>query len=153
MTPARIWALLGAAALLVAMVTPLVKAGVAHPYRRLPPPTVSYRPYAAASLARLTVARDVFRSTRRPASVAYDQQRAALPEAPQAPKPALMLVGIVAGADATAVIEGLPGVEGARVLRVGDVVSGIRVVRIESDHVRLAGMDTVWVLRVREPWR
>jgi hypothetical protein len=69
------------------------------------------------------------------------------------PKPALALLGLIAGAEPTAVIEGLPGVEGSRVVRVGDVVSGVRVVRIGVDHVRLVGMDTVWVLKVREPWR
>jgi hypothetical protein len=86
--------------------------------------------------------------------VSYDPQRATAPaEANQVPKPALALLGLVAGAEATAVIEGLPGVEGGRVVRVGDVVSGVRVVRIAADHVRLAGMDTTWVLKVREPWK
>jgi len=114
----------------------------------------SARPYAADSLARRAVARDVFRSARRASATAYDPQRAAAPvEAAQPPKPVLVLLGLVAGAEATAVIEGLPGVEGPRVVRVGDVVSGVRVVRIAADHVRLVGMDTVWVLRVREPWK
>jgi hypothetical protein len=148
------WVLLGAGALALSMGMPLPKAGVPGPDRPLPPPTASYRRYAVDSLAHLTVARDVFRSARRPSSVAYDPQRAVAPvESNQPPKPALALVGIVAGPEPTAVIEGLPGVDGARVMRVGDLVSGVRVMRIASDHVRLAGMDTVWVLRVREPWK
>jgi hypothetical protein len=63
------------------------------------------------------------------------------------------LLGLVTGAEATAVIEGFPGVEGARVVRVGDVVAGLRVKQIASDRVVIVGMDTTWVLKVREPWR
>ena len=50
-------------------------------------------------------------------------------------------------------VEGIPGVEGSRVLRVGDVVSGLKVKRIEADRVVIVGMDTTWVLKVREPWK
>jgi hypothetical protein len=72
-------------------------------------------------------------------------------EAP--PKPTLVLVGIVAGLDPTAVIEGFPGIEGSRVVRVGDVVAALRVRSIGPIGVRITGMDTVWTLTVREPWR
>jgi hypothetical protein len=65
----------------------------------------------------------------------------------------LALVGLVAGIEASAVIEGLPGIEGARVVRVGDVVAGLRVKQIVSDRVTIVGMDTTWILRVREPWK
>jgi hypothetical protein len=148
------WVLLGAGAVILSVGMPLAKASVRGPDRPLPPPTAPYRSYAVDSLAHLTVAGDLFRSARRPASLAYDPQRAAAPiDVVQAPKPILALVGLVAGGEATAVIEGFPGVEGVRVVREGDLVSGVRVVRIASDHVRLVGMDTVWVLRVREPWR
>jgi len=51
------------------------------------------------------------------------------------------------------VIEGFPGVESARVVRVGDVVAGLRVKQIGGDHVTIVGMDTTWTLKVREPWR
>jgi hypothetical protein len=100
------------------------------------------------------VSRDVFRSARRAAAIGYDPQRAAVPaEGNQVPKAALTLVGLVAGAEPTAIIEGFPGVEGSRVVRPGDQVSGIKVLAIMRDRVRLAGMDTVWVLQVREPWK
>jgi len=99
------------------------------------------------------VSRDVFRSARRPSPIVYDPQRAAAPvEINQPPKPALALVGIVAGPEPTAVIEGFPGIEGGRVVRAGDVVSGLRVKRIDGDRVVIVGMDTTWVLKVREPW-
>jgi len=99
------------------------------------------------------VSRDVFRSARRPSPIVYDLQRAAAPvEINQPPKPAMALVGIVAGPEPTAVIEGFPGIEGGRVVRAGDVVSGLRVKRIDGDRVVIVGMDTTWVLKVREPW-
>jgi len=119
-----------------------------------PSPSLSAPPYPADSLADVVVARDVFRAGRRPAGVAYSPSVAA--EAAPAfalPKPALLLVGVVHGADPTAVIEGFPGVEGGRVVRVGDRVGDLRVVGIAADRVRIVGMDTVWVLKVREPWR
>lgn len=122
-----------------------------------PRPSLSapVRPYPADSLARATVARDVFRVARRPARVTYDPKRAATPAVPETrpPKPVLALVGMVAGAEPTAVVEGFPGVGGARVVRVGDVIAGLRVARIGVTDVRIAGMDTVWVLQVREPWK
>lgn len=110
--------------------------------------------YAADSLAQATISGDLFRAGRRPAPVAYDparSQQAVVAEVP--PKPVLLLVGIVAGTEPTAVIEGFPGIEGSRVSRVGDVVAGLRIQRIDTRGVRVAGMDTVWVLKVREPWQ
>ncbi len=107
---------------------------------------------AAESVAAV-VARDPFRIGRRPLLPAYDPLRLAEQLAPQAPKPTLRLVGLVSGADPSAVIEGLPGVEGSRVLRVGDVVAGLSVKRISGTHVVIVGMDTTWVLEVREPWK
>lgn len=101
------------------------------------------------------VARDPFRLMRRPTDVAYDPLRLAEQMAPPAPKPVLRLVGIVweGGRDPTALVEGLPSIEGVRVVRVGDVAAGLRVHSIASDQVRIVGMDTAWVLKVREPWR
>jgi hypothetical protein len=105
------------------------------------------------SLAPALVARDPFRATRRPAEVAYDPVRVALPVPSEAvQKPALVLVGIVSGTVPEAVLEGLPGIEGSRLVHVGDLVAGLLVKRIERDRVVITGMDTVWTLRVREPW-
>jgi len=107
---------------------------------------------AAESVAAI-VSRDPFRIGRRPLLPAYDPLRLAEQLAPQAPKPTLRLVGLVSGADASAVIEGLPGVEGSRVLRVGDVVAGLSVKKISGNQVVIVGMDTTWVLEVGEPWK
>ncbi len=147
------WVLAGALALSYAVTVPVVESAQVDPLRRLSPSSAVLRAYPADSLGRLSVSRDLFRSTRRPASVAYDPQRAVAPvEMNQPPKASLALVGLLGGAEATAVIEGFPGVEGSRVVRAGDVVSGLRVARIAADRVVIVGMDTTWVLKVREPW-
>ncbi len=144
----------GVGALLWAATASLVTVPGAHAPRFHTPSRTSARPYPVDSLARLAVSRPLFRASRRPSSVAYDPQRAVAPvESNQPPKPALALVGIVAGPEPSAVIEGFPGVEGSRVVRAGDVVSALRVKRVEGDRVVIVGMDTTWVLKVREPWK
>ena len=107
---------------------------------------------AAESVATI-VSRDPFRIGRRPLLPAYDPLRLAEQLAPPPPKPTLILVGVVNGLEPSAVIEGLPGVEGARVMRVGDTVAGLKIEKITSSRVVIAGMDTTWVLEVREPWK
>ena len=48
--------------------------------------------------------------------------------------------------------EGLPGVVGSRLLQVGDTIGGLRVRRIGMAEVVLAGLDTMWTLKMRRPW-
>jgi hypothetical protein len=118
--------------------------------RLAPTPTLSARA-VPDSLVRRIVSRDPFRPDRRPSPVAYDPTRAGQPIVAPPPKPTLVLVGVVQGTDPTAVIEGLPGIEGPRVVRVGDVIGGLTVRAIATDGVRVVGLDTVWVLKVRKP--
>lgn len=110
---------------------------------------------APDSLARLVNAQAPFRSSRTPAAVAYDPDRglARMPETPPVPRPQLTLAGIVSEREPSAVIEGLPGVGGARVVRVGDVFGGLKVRRIGRDRVVITGLDTTWNLSVKEPWK
>ncbi|HEX5387135.1 MAG TPA: hypothetical protein VFW66_10570 [Gemmatimonadales bacterium] len=109
------------------------------------------------SLLRAAAAKAPFRASRTPASVPYDPARASQPAAPAAPpmpKPALTLSGLVwGGRTPAAVIEGIPGTDGSRVLRAGETVNGIRVRRIRRDGVVLSGLDTTWTLTVRVPWK
>jgi hypothetical protein len=128
----------------------------------LPPPTetrvVDPPPaprIAAESLGRPAVARDPFRFARRPVAVAYDPMRIGQAPVPTPPKPMLMLVGIVwdGGKDPTALLEGLPGTDGPRSLRTGEVVNALHVKRIDRDRVVIVGLDTTWTLTVREPWK
>jgi hypothetical protein len=78
---------------------------------------------------------------------------ASAPPAPSAPKPVLVLSGIVWGPEPTAVLEGIPGVEGARVVRRLDRVGALAVRSIQRDRVIVTGLDTTWTLQVKEPWK
>lgn len=97
--------------------------------------------------------RDPFRIGHRPSLPAYDPLRLAEQLAPPPPRPALVLVGVMEGVDPSAVIEGFPGVEGARVVRVGDVIGQLAITKVGTGRVVITGMDTTWVLEVREPWK
>ena len=128
--------------------------------KAVPPPRVerttssrSTLAYPAESLGRVVVGRDPFRATRRQALTPYNPIAAATPEAPPAPKPVLALTGIVWGEVPEAVLEGFPGTDGPRVVRQGETVAGLRIRAIERSHVIVAGLDTLWTLTVREPWR
>jgi hypothetical protein len=105
------------------------------------------------SLARVVILRTPFRAARKPAPVAFDPNPPAAPAVPAGPKPLLTLSGIVWGGDPTAVLQGIPGIEGSKVVRRGDVVGGIRVSRIDRERVWLTGLDTAWTLEVRVPWK
>jgi len=109
----------------------------------------------AESLAPPAVGHDPFRFARRPAAVAYDPLRIGQPPVPTASKPVLTLLGIVwdGGKDPTALLEGLPGLDGPRSVRIGDVVNALHVKRIDRDRVMIVGLDTTWTLTVREPWK
>ena len=50
----------------------------------------------------------------------------------------------------TALVEGFAGIDGARVVRRGDVVGDLRVKDIRRDRVVIVGRDTVWTLTVKE---
>ena len=120
-------------------------------------PAASYSPTVAAvtpESLRVLISRDPFRVTRRPAATAYDPRRLAEQLASPPPaRPVLTLVGIASSAEPAAVIEGFPGVEGSRVVRVGDVVAGLRIKQIAGGRVVIVGLDTTWGLTVREPWK
>jgi len=105
-------------------------------------------PSSVDSLGALAVDRDPFRLTRAPATTAYSVERQTQPAIPLPPKPALALVGIVweGGHNPTAVLTGVPGIEGNRVVRTGDVVAGLRVRQVLATSVRITGMDTAWTL-------
>jgi len=38
-------------------------------------------------------------------------------------------------------------------MRVGDSIGGFQVKQIRNGRVTIGGMDTTWVLEVREPWK
>jgi hypothetical protein len=98
--------------------------------------------------------RFVFRARRQGTHVAYDPAKlasAAMP--PAAPKPGLTVSGIIWSASPAAVLSGIPGLDGSRVVIPGDSIAGLRVKRISAGEVVIAGLDTVWNLHVKEVWR
>ena len=134
---------------------PLVRVVVPPPASAEAVVSTAVSPLEPDSLVHLIVARDPFRVTRQPSHVVYDPVRLAQPATPPAPKPALALVGIVwdSGRDPTALVEGLPGADGPRPVRSGEMIAGLRVRTIKPDRVVITGLDTTWTLTVREPWR
>lgn len=103
------------------------------------------------SLVNFVVRHSPFRPQRRPATLAVNAK--AMRPPPAQPRPTLLLSGLVWGNDPSAVIVGLPGVEGSRVVRRGDLVAGIRVKRIDRDRVWLSGWDTTWALALQQAGR
>jgi hypothetical protein len=105
------------------------------------------------SLAALITRRDPFRMSREPGAVPFNPDAAAdAPPPPRAPRPPLALAGIVLGAEPLALIDGLPGLEGSRVMRVGERAGDYVLRAITADRVVIAGPDTTWTLRVRSQY-
>ena len=101
------------------------------------------------SLAALIVARNVLSPTRSPGPGSEATTVSEVSAPAGAPgRPVLRLTGVLWSASPTAVIEGFPGHTGARILSPGDSIGGYRVLEILSDRVRVAGMDTTWVLQL-----
>ncbi|MEO8032743.1 MAG: hypothetical protein ABI765_17970 [Gemmatimonadota bacterium] len=117
-----------------------------------PNDTVSIEVREKRSVA--AVAHDAFRRNRAPSTHPYDGLAVELarqvPAAPVAPKPLLVLSGIVWGRRPAALIEGVPGQDGSRLMHPGDTAGGIRLRLMTRDKVLLSGFDTTWTLTIRE---
>jgi hypothetical protein len=68
---------------------------------------------------------------------------------PTTPRPNLLLRGILGGPPWDAIIDGVPGREGAVVLRAGQTVNGLAVRSVGRDTVIIRGADTTWTLFLR----
>lgn len=116
----------------------------------VPGPLHSAAPANLLQLARRTTP---FRIGSRPPSVRYGTPPVtAQPAAPAVPRPLLVLTGLVLGQEPAAILEGIPGQEGAVVVRPGDVRGPLRIVSVDSHRVVIRGLDTAWSLQVRQPW-
>jgi hypothetical protein len=122
------------------------------------PTTVSDDSLAAA--ADLVAERDPFRLTHRPASadfrveVTSGQPAYLMP--PTAPRPPLVLKGIVGGPPWQAYLDGVPGREGGVLVARGDTLSTpagpLRIRAIGRDTVVVQAADTTWRLTVKRTW-
>jgi hypothetical protein len=94
--------------------------------------------------------RNLFRPER---ASAEEREATARPPVPGAiaptPRPRLVLRGVLGGPPWDAVIEGIPGREGAIVVRAGQSISGITVRSVHRDTVHVRGFDTTWALTLR----
>jgi hypothetical protein len=98
---------------------------------------------------------DPFRLDRRPAPVRYrpELEGAGAPAPPPSPpKPVLVLRGIVGGPPWDAMIDGIPGRQGAVLVHRGDTLGGLTVSVIQRDTVIIHGADTTWRLSIRRSW-
>ena len=107
----------------------------------------------ADDLIRLARAQTPFRASRRPPSVRFGMASMPVVVVAAVPKPVLRLTGILWGSEPVALLEGVPGQEGAVVVREGESVGALRVIRVERSRVLLSGFDTTWTLTVRQPWQ
>jgi hypothetical protein len=71
---------------------------------------------------------------------------------PAAPKPRLVLRGIIGGPPWDAVLEGIPGSQRSVVVRTGDSIAGLKIRLIRRDTVTVHGLDTTWTLTIARPW-
>lgn len=93
----------------------------------------------------------------RPERAMADEQQAApvamgMPMPPAVNRPRLVLRGVLGGPPWDAVIDGIPGREGAVVIRAGQSVAGVTVRTIRRDTVHARGFDTTWTLTLGRSW-
>jgi hypothetical protein len=73
--------------------------------------------------------------------------------APMTPgRPRLTLRGVLGGPPWDALIEGIPGREGAVVMRAGETQAGVTIRAIRRDTVLARGFDTTWALTLARSW-
>jgi hypothetical protein len=80
------------------------------------------------ALDSVVIRRNAFRADRRPAPVSYDLGGPAPP--PAEPPLPLSVAGVVLGRTRAALLRGLPGLDGVRVLAEGEAAAGVRVLRV-----------------------
>jgi hypothetical protein len=102
-----------------------------------------------AAAANATIDNDPFRLANEPADVRFEPRRVgAPPPAPAAPKIVLVLKAIVGGPPWQAMIDGIPGHQGA-VVRSGDTFDKLVIRRVTRDTVVVQGPDTTWKLTIK----
>lgn len=112
-------------------------------------------PESLTSAVRRIAQHDPFRIDHRPASVSYRPElETTAPASPVSPppRPVLVLAGTVGGPPWAALVEGIPGREGAVLVRAGDVLGTITVRTVKRDTVTIQAQDTVWRLSLKKPW-
>ncbi len=111
----------------------------------------SAAPGLADSLAQAITRRNPFRIHRSPAAVRFAPELAGqpLPPPPPVARANLVLAGVVLGPEPVALIDGLPGTDGTRALRLGERHGDYRLRELSAERAVIAGPDTTYVLPVR----
>jgi len=113
------------------------------------------RAFFAESLVNTVIQGDLFRPERAEPVEQYQpglEHHEMVAPYEEVPRPNLRLVGFIDAARPTALIRGFWGRDYARVVREGETIDGLLIKRIREGRVEVVGMDTVWVLTVRDPW-
>ncbi len=122
------------------------------PQGPVPPVPVAAAHLNGDSIALRVIARNPFRAHRTPAQARFSPDAppgSVPPPMPGPPRPSLTLVGVVLGSDPAALVDGLPGTESTRALRIGESVAGYRLREVSADRAVVVGPDTTYVLQVR----
>jgi hypothetical protein len=127
-------ALMGAGAAFLASRVSLEAPAAVHGPRTASAPWDRHGP--AAGLDSVVIVKNAFRLDRRAAPIPYEPGRAdGPPPPPVEPRPALIVAGVVLGRTRAALLRGLPGTEGVRVLAEGEEAGGVRVLRVADTAV------------------
>lgn len=126
----------------------------------VPPPAqyanvMMFDPEQFAATAEQTAAHDLFRLARKPSDVPFGtpDPPPVPPTPPARPFQSLTLKGILGGPPWQAIFSGVPNHGGNVVARVGDTLTGLRVVRVRRDAVILRGRDTLLTLTLTRAWQ
>jgi hypothetical protein len=111
------------------------------------------RPIATSTAVAAIVEGNPFRLSRRPALIRVGQPIVAgLPTAVAPPpkvRPAMSVRAITGGPPWSALVEGLPQMNGATIVREGWQQGELTITSISRDTVVVAGRDTVWKLTMK----
>jgi hypothetical protein len=125
--------------------------------------TIPVLPTAMLALPRATVdsleqavgdigKRNLFRPERAMADVRSVPTVVGAPMPAISTRPRLLLRGVLGGPPWDALVEGIPGHEGAVVMRAGQTLAGITIRAIHRDTVFVRGLDTTWTLTLGRSW-
>jgi hypothetical protein len=127
------------------------------PARAVAAPPAPVEEDSLESLAATITDGNVFRLARRPTAAAFAvrdgrQTVSATPTPPAPPKAALILKAIIGGPPWQGVLEGVPGRDGATVVRSGDKIDRFTVRSISRDTVLIQSPDSTYRLTLKRQW-
>lgn len=104
------------------------------------------------SLLRSAAVKAPFAWSRHAPSQRFDPVNRPVPTVPAVERPRLSVTGLLWGDEPGAIVDGLPGVDGGRLVYKGQKIEGLTILRIERSRVVVKGQDTTWVLRMKDAW-